>query len=70
MVKKWNILHPNSALGLINAHTIEKEKVFGYYYGSLIYADLIRERYKANPYGKGEIQMAAEIFRMLQNVLP
>lgn len=65
-LKNSTILHSDPRLGLFAARTIEKEEAVTYYYGSLFYAALPKERYKTETYSKRIMPVTAETFRKLE----
>lgn len=54
-IKKSKISCRGDRLSLFASRTLEKREVDGYYYGSLCYANLVKERQRTKKYEKGVI---------------
>lgn len=66
-MEKSNVSHSASDLCVFGARTLRKGQTSGYYYRSLLYADLHTGRSKSKILGVGVMLVTAEIFRRWAN---
>lgn len=69
-VNNSRITHPDAGLSFFASRKITKREVLGYYYGSLVYANLTQERYKTKMFGHGVRKVTANTFWRPANILP
>lgn len=67
MIKTLMISHLDAELTLFASPTVENGKLVEYYYCSLVYSNLIKERQKKKRYGEVVMLMTVKTFRKWVN---
>ena len=63
ILKRSNIKHEKSGMGVFAGRTIKMGEIVGYYYGTLVYHNLFKRKQVTKTYGNGVLAVTTERYR-------